>query len=179
MARTCKIKGPHCLGDGSNQWRKISSTDWACNVCWTEQKKESRKKTAPAIPPVDPTAVEVVPNPALVPAVDAAEALTTAIKAVVEKKKRGPKKKVKEEPPKVEEPEPEKEVVEEVPVAPEPLPYVRVDSLEGDKLCTGPCGETKPKVKFGLRTMMRKEGLVRVLQARCSTCRGIKKEAVV
>lgn len=178
MARTCKIKGPHCLGDGSNQWRKISATDWSCAVCWTEQKKESRKKAAPTVLPVDPTAVEIAVNPLLIPTPEALETLTTALAAVVEKKKRGPKKKVKEEPPKVEEPEPEV-VVEEVPVVPEPMPYVRVDSLDGDKLCPGPCGETKPKIKFGLRTMMRKEGLVRVLQARCSKCRGIKKEEAV
>ena len=52
---------------------------------------------------------------------------------------------------------------------------VRVESLDGTKVCPT-CKVDKEKKEFGLRTMQRKDGLVKVLQSRCSACRRTAKK---
>jgi len=154
--RTCKI----CGTKNNAQWRKISADDWACNPCWSTLRRNSRKKPEDVVPTT--VATPAVVDPALATTPKDAELLAAAAATVVSKAK-----KVKKE---------KKEKV----VKPAPPPVgdiLRVDSLDGDKVCPK-CKQTKPKSVFGLRTMKRRGGTVKVLQSQCPTCRAKKEEKI-
>lgn len=159
MSRTCKIKGSHCLGDTSNQWRKISADDWACNACFVDMRRAARKKADEPVP-------VILPTPDLKTEEDSGAATKEVAdtSATVVKKKRGRRPK-------------EEKLPSVSAVAAAVKDFISVDSLDGDRLCPK-CGVVKPKTKFGLRTMTRQKGKVRVLQSQCSSCRATKNTKV-